>query len=117
MSRRLPKPSRLRKSRSINHGPHADSTGDPYTVILHYEPVERRDANFMSEVLRNIKLLCALSALALLCAGGSMAVAQTPSGTPILNRALGAFRFKTGARDTVRSNTAQTVVSSASSPL
>jgi uncharacterized repeat protein (TIGR01451 family) len=54
--------------------------------------------------------------MAMLCSVASMAIAQVPSGTRIENQARGEFRFKTGARDSVRSNTVQTVVSSTEGP-
>ncbi len=41
-----------------------------------------------------------------------IALAQTPSGTRILNEATGAFRYKTGVKDSVRSNMTATLVQS-----
>jgi len=40
------------------------------------------------------------------------ALAQTPAGTRILNEARGTFRYKTGAKDSVRSNMTATLIQS-----
>lgn len=71
----------------------------------------------MYKALLHIRpLMLALASLAVLCASTSAAFAQVPSGTNIDNQAGGSFRLKTGARDTIRSNSVRTVVSSTEGP-
>lgn len=65
---------------------------------------------------KHIKSLAAVTGMVLgLFLGSAVSVAQTPVGTKIQNQALGMFDLKTGASDSIRTNTTETVVAAAPS--
>ena len=68
----------------------------------------------MNDLRRHIReLTLTLGLLLGVFAGGADVLAQTPAGTVIRNEAVGRFMYKTGSADSLRSNSAEVVVSPA----